>query len=112
MRNESCTILESPALLILPNVEEPATLEPGALKCGLFSRSKKSPRSDVPTRSVRRKDFEIDQSRLKKPGARRRLRGLLPKVPGAASAKAAGLNHWLMSWPRGRSVERYGSPTR
>ena len=44
MRNESCTILGSPAEVILPKVEPPATLPPGALKCGLFSRSKKSPR--------------------------------------------------------------------
>src|ERR1039458_5919674 len=35
----------SAALLILPKVEVLATLEPGALKCGLFSRSKKSPRT-------------------------------------------------------------------
>ena len=35
-------------------------------------------------RSVTRKVFEIDQSRLKNPGERNTLRGLLPNVPGAA----------------------------
>src|SRR5437660_10060003 len=89
MRSESCTILGSPAEVIFPKVEPPATLPPGALKCGLFSRSKKSPRSWVLNRSVMWKDFARDQSRLKKPGARRRLRGLLPKVQGAARAEAA-----------------------
>src|ERR1017187_747148 len=99
----------SPALVILPKVEVLATLEPGALKCGLFSRSKKSPRSSVEKRSEIRKDLAMDQSRLKSPGARRTFRGLSPKVPSAAGAKAAVLNQALMSWARGRSEGRLGS---
>src|SRR5690348_8170581 len=55
-RSESWTIRGSLALLILPKVEAPDTLDPGALKCGLFSRSKKSPRNWVTTRSETRKD--------------------------------------------------------
>src|SRR4051794_12281179 len=42
-------------------------------------------------------------------GAVIRFRGLLPNVPGAASANAAVLNHWLISCERGRSVLKYGS---
>src|SRR6185369_17041564 len=103
---EICTIRGSPALWIFPKVDELATLAPGALKCGLFRTSKKSPRNWVETRSVMRKVFASDQSRLQKPGERIRLRGLLPKVPGAASAKAEALNHELKSWARGRSDER------
>src|SRR5436305_1035104 len=88
-RSDSWTIRGSDALLILPKVELLETLAPGAFKCGLFSRSKKSPRSWVEIRSVTRRVREIDQSTLNRPGARSRLRGLLPKVPGAANWKAA-----------------------
>src|ERR1035441_10215305 len=82
----------SVALLILQKVEVLATLEPGALKCGLFSRSKKSPRSSVEKRSEMRNNLAIDQSRLKSPGARRTFRGRLPKVPRAAWVKV-GISH-------------------
>src|SRR5258707_13435023 len=112
MRMESWTILGSPALVILPKVEAPATLDPGELKWGVFSRSKKSPRNWVVMRSVMRIDLANDQSRLKTSGARRRLRGLLPNVPGAASANAEVLNQALMSSERGLSVVRYGLPMR
>src|SRR5260370_30739572 len=104
MRIESWRILGSPELLILPKVEVPATLGPGALKCGSFSRSKKSLRTCVLTRSVTRNDLAIDESRLKTPGARRRLRGLLPNPPGAASAKGGGLSQALTARRRGRAA--------
>jgi len=86
----------SPALVIRPNVEALEKLEPGAFKCGLLNVLKKSPRTSTlrPSRSV--KCFEMDQSRLTKPGPRRRLRGELPKVPGAFRVKAAVLNHALI----------------
>src|SRR5437763_1437390 len=90
-RIESWTMRGSPALVILPNVELFATLAPGALKCGLFSRSKKSPRNCAETRSVTLNVLAIDQSKLNVPGARNRLRGLFPNVPGAASVNAAVL---------------------
>src|SRR5437016_7001883 len=104
-------ILGSLALLILPNVEPFETLPPGALNCGLFSRSKKSPRNCVDTRSEMRKDFAKDQSKLKRLGARTGLRGLVPKVPGAFRAKAAALNQALKYCARGRPDGRFGSPT-
>src|SRR3954469_10651314 len=100
-RSEIWRILGSPALEIFPKVEVLATLEPGALKCGLFRRLKKSPRSWVENRSVMRNDFATDQSRLKKPGARRTLRGLVPNVPGAAAWNAAVLNQAFRSCERG-----------
>ena len=50
--------------------------------------------SCVVTRSVIRKDLANDQSRLKRRGARSRLRGLLPNVPCAASANLDALNQF------------------
>ena len=73
-RNDNCIILGSPALWIFPNPDVPATLDPGALKCGLFSRSKKSPRNCALTRNVR----ASDQSKLNSPGDRSMFLGLSP----------------------------------
>ena len=50
--------------------------------------------------------FATDQSKLKMRGARSKFLGLLPNVPGAASANAAVLNHALINCACGRSVER------
>src|SRR5258708_39461107 len=100
----------SAALVILPNVDVLATLAPGALKCGLLSRSKKSPRNCVEKRSEMRKVLAKDQSRLNVPGARNTLRGLEPKVPRAAGANTAGVKHALIQSARGQVEGRVGAP--
>src|SRR5438046_119240 len=93
IRSANCRIRGSPAVVIFPNVDELLTLDPGAFKCTLLNKLKKSPRRSNRKRSVAAKVFCSDQSTLKNAVPRIRLRDTSPKVPGAFSTIAFVLKY-------------------
>src|SRR4029077_15487646 len=81
----------------------------GSPYCGWLNMLKNSARNWSCIRSVKEMSLSTPISICHTPGPRNTLRGAFPYVPGAGTANAAGLIHWLIVEPPGGVSEIPGT---
>ena len=99
-----------PVLTMRPTVAE-VMLETGLSSCTSLKALKASARNCSCTLFGSLKLLNRDRSALFYPGPVMKFRPVLPSVPVAGTAKAAGSKYMAINSLRGLSVGRLGSPT-